>query len=78
MAREFSAVPLYRFCIVPDELGEDIVLSFPDDRSALEQAGATLRDLLIDAAQRGRTTHKNIEVKRLDGTPVGNATAKQE
>jgi len=77
MAESF-AMPLYRFRVVPDEPDEDIVLSFPDDRAALQQAGATLRDLLIDAAQRGHITHKDVEVKRVDGTLIGTATVKEE
>jgi uncharacterized protein DUF6894 len=72
------AMPLYRFRIVPDEPGDDVVLSFPDDHAALEQAGATLRDLLVEAAQRGRTTHKDVQVKRVDGSLVGTASAKEE
>jgi hypothetical protein len=71
-------MPLYRFRIVPDEPDEDIVLSFPDDRAALRQAGATLRDLLIDAAQRGHITHKDVEVKRVDGTLVGTVSGTEE
>lgn len=71
-------MPLYRFRIVPDEPADDVVLSFPDDRAALQEAGATLRDLLIEAAQRGRTTHKDVEVKRVDGTLVGTASAEEE
>lgn len=72
------AMPLYRFRIVPDEPGDDVVLSFPDDRAALQQAGATLRDLLVEAAHRGRTTHKDVQVKRVDGTLVGTASAEEE
>lgn len=38
----------------------------------------TLGDLLIDAAQRGHITHKDVEVKRVDGTLVGTASGTEE
>jgi hypothetical protein len=66
-----SIMPTYRFHVSPEDSSTDVLLRCTHDDDALNEAKRTLRDLLLDSAQQGKTTSKTVEVIREDGTIVG-------
>ena len=67
-------MPVYSFCVMPEDGIDQAQLSFPDDDAALEMARKTLGDLAADAAIKGRRIPMGLEVVR-DGTVLGTIVA---
>jgi hypothetical protein len=66
-----SIMPTYRFRVAPEDSTSDVLLRCTHDDEALNEAKRTMRDVLLDSAQQGKTTSKTVEVIREDGTIVG-------
>jgi hypothetical protein len=71
-------MPTYRFHAPPEDSSTDVLLRCTDDDEALNEAKRTMRDVLLNSTQQGKTTSRTVEVIREDGTIVGIVVADED
>jgi len=68
-------MPKYLFRTLPSDNEEEIEVDFASDEAALADARRALGDLLQDEEQAGKSTSRDIEVRREDSSIVGSVTS---